>query len=265
MELHQRPEAAAQLAVLQWSLTGGFNEASTVARSYDGVLGAPVESPLWRGGGGHTFPFLLKTSARLPLPVSKQIHALVLKHGLHRDTTLPNANALVHVYSVARLMGVAWKVFDELPVRSMVVYTMMASGYAQNRRYKDAMGAFDDMLNEGFEPGAVVMASVLSTCARSESGGLRRGMAVPLEVILGMALVDVYAKNWTIKEAVTVFKGMPERHTATWNALIPALTHHGHGKDALAMFQQMRREGVLPNATTLVKDPWVECHWWLRQ
>ncbi|XP_044963111.1 pentatricopeptide repeat-containing protein At5g56310-like [Hordeum vulgare subsp. vulgare] len=219
--------------------------------------------------GRHTFPFLLKASARLPLPVSKQIHALVVKHGLNRDTYV--ANGLVRAYSVAGLIGVARKVFDELPLRSVVVYTTMVSGYAQNGRYQDAMGAFDEMLNEGFEPGAVVLASVLSACARSKSGGLvigrrvhdimeRRGMAAPVGVILGTALVDMYAKNGAIEEAVTVFKGMPERHTATWNALISGLAHHGHGKDALAMFQQMRREGVPPNATTLVGVLSAYCH-----
>ncbi|XP_037478581.1 pentatricopeptide repeat-containing protein At5g56310-like [Triticum dicoccoides] len=219
--------------------------------------------------GRHTFPFLLKASARLALPVSTQIHALVVKHGLDHDTYV--ANGLVRAYSVAGLIGVARKVFDELPERSVVVYTTMVSGYAQNGRYQDAMGAFDEMLNEGFEPGAVVLASVLSACARSESGGLvmgrrvhdimeRRGMAAPVGVILGTALVDMYGKNGAIEEAVAVFKGMPERHTATWNALISALAHHGHGKDALAMFEQMRQEGVPPNATTLVGVLSAYCH-----
>jgi hypothetical protein len=71
--------------------------------------------------GRHTFPFLLKASARLPLPVSRQVHALVVKHGLDRDTYV--ANGLVRAYSVAGSLRVARKVFDELPVRSAVVYS----------------------------------------------------------------------------------------------------------------------------------------------
>ncbi|XP_047044130.1 pentatricopeptide repeat-containing protein At5g56310-like [Lolium rigidum] len=219
--------------------------------------------------GRHTFPFLLKASARLPLPVSRQVHALVVKHGLDRDTYV--ANGLVRAYSVAGRVRAARQVFDELPERSTVVYTTMVSGYAQNSRYQEAMGMFDDMLDKGFEPGPVVLASVLSACARSESGGLvmgrrvhdimeRRGMAAPVGVILGTALVDMYAKNGAINEAVKVFKGMPQRHTATWNALISGLAHHGHGDDALAMFQQMRRVGVPPNATTLVGVLSAYCH-----
>lgn len=211
--------------------------------------------------GRHTFPFLLKASARLALPVSQQIHALVVKHGLHLDTYV--ANGLVRAYSVAGLIGVARKVFDGLPERSTVVYTTMVSGYTLNGCYEDAMGAFGEMINEGFEPGDVVLASVLSACARSESGGLvigrrvhniieMRGVEAPVGVILSTALVDMYAKNAAIEEAVTVFKGMPERRTATWNALISGLAHHGHGKYALVMFQQMLQEGVPPNATTFV-------------
>ncbi|CAM0954310.1 unnamed protein product [Alopecurus aequalis] len=219
--------------------------------------------------GRHTFPFLLKASARLPLPVSRQIHALVVKHGLDSDTYV--ANGLVRAYSVAGRLPAARKVFDGLPERSAVVYTTMVSGYAQNGRYEHAMGAFDAMLNEGFEPSPVALASVLSACARSESGGLvmgqrvhdimeRKGMAAPLGVILSTALVDMYAKNGAIDEAVAVFKGMPQRHTATWNALISGLAHHGHGKRALARFQQMQREGVPPNATTFVGVLSAHCH-----
>lgn len=160
---------------------------------------------------------------------------------------------------MAGLVRVARKVFDELPERSAVVHTNMVSGYAQDGRYEDAMWAFDAMVGEGFEPGGVALASVLSACARS--GGLEmgrrvhklmeeRGMMAPVGVILGTALVDMYAKNATIREAVKVFEGMPE-----WHTLISGLAHDGHGDEALAMFQRMRREGMPLNTTTLVGVP----------
>ncbi|KAF0895330.1 hypothetical protein E2562_012368 [Oryza meyeriana var. granulata] len=211
--------------------------------------------------GRHTFPFLLKASARLPLRASEQLHALAVRHGLERDAYV--ANGLVRAYSLAGLVPAARRVFDGLPERSAVVYTTMVTGYAQNGMHDDAMRAFEEMVGEGFEPRGAALASVLSACARSGSRGLEmgrrvhelmeaRGMTAPLGVILGTALVDMYAKTGAMEDATAVFHGMPERHTATWNALITGLTHHGHGERALATFHRMLREGVPPNAATLV-------------
>ncbi|XP_062198049.1 pentatricopeptide repeat-containing protein At5g56310-like [Phragmites australis] len=221
--------------------------------------------------GRHTFPFLLKAAARLPLPlpVAEQLHALAVRHGVHLDAYV--ANGLVRAYSVAGRLRAARRVFDELPERNVAVYTTMVSAYAQNGRHENAIGAFDEMVHEGFEPGGAALASVLSACARSASGGLEmgrrvhdlmeaRGMAAPLGVVLGTALVDMYAKNGAIRESVAVFDGMRERRAATWNALISGLAHHGHGERALAMFQRMQREGVPPNATTLVGALSACCH-----
>uniref|UniRef100_A0A0E0MFH0 Pentacotripeptide-repeat region of PRORP domain-containing protein n=1 Tax=Oryza punctata TaxID=4537 RepID=A0A0E0MFH0_ORYPU len=213
--------------------------------------------------GRHTFPFLLKASARLPLRASEQLHALSVRHGLERDAYV--ANGLLRAYSVAGLVPLARRVFDELPERSAVVCTTMVSGYAQNGMHEDAMRAFEEMVDDGLEPRGAALASVLSSCARSGSRGLemgrrvhelimeaRRVTAPVVGVILGTALVDMYAKTGAMEEAIAVFDGMPERCTATWNALITGLAHHGHGEVALATFHQMRRDGVLPNAATLV-------------
>uniref|UniRef100_A0A0D9XS39 Pentacotripeptide-repeat region of PRORP domain-containing protein n=1 Tax=Leersia perrieri TaxID=77586 RepID=A0A0D9XS39_9ORYZ len=213
--------------------------------------------------GRHTFPFLLKATSHLPIRATEQLHALAVRHGLDCDAHV--GNGLVRAYSVAGLVGVARKVFDGMPERSGVVYTSMVSAYAQNGMYEDAMVVFEEMVGvEGLELRGAAVASVLSACARS--GGSRglemgrrvhgmmeeRGMTAPVGVILGTALVDMYAKTGAMEEAMEVFDGMPERCTATWNALITGLARHGHGEGALSTFHRMRREGVPPNATTLV-------------
>ncbi|RLM70351.1 pentatricopeptide repeat-containing protein [Panicum miliaceum] len=220
--------------------------------------------------GQHTFSFLLKAAARLPhpLPVAGQLHALAFRHGVHLDAYV--ANGLVRAYSVAGRLGAARRVFDEVPERNANLYTTVVSAYAQNGRHEGAVAAFDEMVREGFEAGGATLSSVLFACARSASGGLQMGRRVhDLMVargmaegtILGTALVDMYAKNGAIEEAVVVFNRMPERCApATWNALISGLAHHGHGKRALEVFERMQQEGVLPNPITLVGALSACCH-----
>ncbi|KAL6659692.1 hypothetical protein ACP70R_002521 [Stipagrostis hirtigluma subsp. patula] len=246
-----------------------------LASSPDPAAAFPFFSRLRATGalapGRHTLPALLKAAARLPLPlrVSEQLHALAVRHGFHHDAYV--ANGLVRAYAVAGRLCAARRVFDEAPHRKANVYTTLVSAYAQSGRHGDAIAAFDEMVAAGFEPGGAALASVLSACARSASGGLQmgrrvhdlmeaRGMTAPVGAILGTALVDMYTKNGAIQEAVAVFDGMPERVPATWNALISGLAHHGHGERALAMFQRMLREGVRPNATTFVGALTACCH-----
>jgi pentatricopeptide repeat protein len=173
--------------------------------------------------------------------------------------------------TVGGRLGAARKVFDEVPERNANMYTTMVSAYRQNGRHQDAITAFDEMIQEEYEPSGPALASVLSVCARSASGGLdmgRRvhdimealGMMSPVDVVLGTALVDMYAKNGAIQGAVAVFDGMPVHHTATWNTLISVLAHHGQGELALDMFRWMQRERVLPNATTFVGALSACCH-----
>ncbi|CAM0150162.1 unnamed protein product [Urochloa decumbens] len=245
-----------------------------LASSPDPAAAFPFFSRLRATGalapGRHTFPFLLKAAARLPLvlPVAEQLHALAFRHGVHLDAYA--ANGLVRAYSVAGRLGDARRVFDAVPERNANLYTTVVSACAQNGRHEDAMAAFDEMVREGFEPGGAALSSVLSACARSASGGLEMGRRVhdlmlarggAEGVILSTALVDMYAKNGAIREAMAVFEGMTERRVpAMWNALISGLAHHGQGERALDVFRRMQREGVPPNATTLVGALSACCH-----
>ncbi|KAF8754823.1 hypothetical protein HU200_011440 [Digitaria exilis] len=256
--------AAAALALLS-SLTVAPNSfmlnttLRALASSPDPAAAFPFFSRLRATGalapGRHTFPFLLKAAARLSLPVAEQLHALAVRHGVHLDAYV--ANGLVRAYSVAGRVRAARRVFDEVPERNANLYTTVVSACAQNGRHEDAMAAFEEMVREGFEPGGAALSSVLSACARSASGGLEMGRrvhdlmaarGVAEGTILGTALVDMYAKNGAIREALAVFDGMPER------------PHHGHGNRALDVFRRMQQEGVSPNATTLVGALSACCH-----
>nr|CAB3489795.1 unnamed protein product [Digitaria exilis] len=258
--------AAAALALLS-SLTVAPNSfmlnttLRALASSPDPAAAFPFFSRLRATGalapGRHTFPFLLKAAARLSLPVAEQLHALAVRHGVHLDAYV--ANGLVRAYSVAGRVRAARRVFDEVPERNANLYTTVVSACAQNGRHEDAMAAFEEMVREGFEPGGAALSSVLSACARSASGGLEMGRrvhdlmaarGVAEGTILGTALVDMYAKNGAIREALAVFDGMPERR----------LAHHGHGNRALDVFRRMQQEGVSPNATTLVGALSACCH-----
>jgi len=146
----------------------------------------------------------------------------------------------------------------------------MICGYAQNFRSNEALKLFNEMVGAGFEPGGATLASVLSACARSgylEFGEMIhgfvkvKGVGLGDGVILGTALVYMYAKNGEIAKARRLFDEMPERNVVTWNAMICGLGAHGHVEDALGLFEKMKREKVVcPNGVTFVGVLSACCH-----
>ncbi|CAL9131616.1 unnamed protein product [Musa acuminata var. zebrina] len=216
--------------------------------------------------GKHTFPFLLKACACLPSPsIARQVHAHVLKRGFHVDPYV--VNGLVRCYGVHGHLGDARRLFDGLREKNLIVWTTMISSYAQNFCSNEALLLFDRMIGAGVEPCNATLASVLSACARS--GGLDLGQqihsfirekGIEVGVILGTALVDMYAKNGAITAALELFRQMPEKNTVTWNAVICGLAHHGLANAALDLFHQLEREQVQPNDVTFVGVLSACCH-----
>ncbi|XP_059451658.1 pentatricopeptide repeat-containing protein At5g56310-like isoform X1 [Corylus avellana] len=216
--------------------------------------------------GRHTFPFLLKACSRIfSLWLCKQVHTDVVKFGL--DLDLHAVNGLVRGYSVSSGLGDARLVFEECPDRNLSIWTTMIGGYEQNFCSNEALVLFDQMVAEGFEPNSVTLASVLSACARS--GCLELGerihaymkeKGIDIGVILGTALVHMYAKNGAILVAQILFESMCEKTVATWNAMICGLASHGHAEEALSLFWKLVKEQVVPNDITFVGVLSACCH-----
>ena len=67
---------------------------------------------------------------------------------------------------------------------------------------------------------------------------------------MGTALIDMYAKCGSIKDARLVFDQMSEKDVVSWTAMISGYSIHGHGEDALTLFYQMQHAGLKPDHIT---------------
>ncbi|KAF6150064.1 hypothetical protein GIB67_002846 [Kingdonia uniflora] len=216
--------------------------------------------------GKHTFPFVLKACTNCySLLAGKQIHTHVLKFGLELDLYV--INGLIRCYVVTGHLDVGRVLFEDAPERNLVIWTTMISGYAQNFCSNEALRLFHQMVAEGVEPNSATLASVLSVCARSGSldvGGqihvFIREKGIEVGLILGTALVDMYAKNGAISTARELFEEMPVKNTATWNAMICGLAVHGYVEEALELFGVLARERIRPNDVTFVGVLSACCH-----
>ncbi|XP_049933846.1 pentatricopeptide repeat-containing protein At1g08070, chloroplastic-like [Nymphaea colorata] len=165
-----------------------------------------------------TLQFLLKACSRSSsVWEAFQVHTVCLKLGFHSYTFLQNA--LVHLYSVCGQLGLARKVFDEIPQRDLVSYNCMVHGYAESGDMDAAFRLFEQI----HEP----------------------------NVITRTAMVVGYAATGDIESARKMFDEMPERDLASWNALITCYAKCGIPTEAIALFRQMQECGIRPNAVTI--------------
>ena len=146
-------------------------------------------------------------------------------------------------------MGDAERLFAGMPDRSVVSWTAMVSGYAQNGRHEETVRTFLDMWDgAGVRPNELTVSSVLPACAALGALALgrkvehyARGRGMLRNVYVANALVEMYAKCGSIHRAWKVFRGMgTQRDLCSWNSMIMAFAVHGLWTEALALFHKLR-------------------------
>ncbi|KAJ7550458.1 hypothetical protein O6H91_07G102400 [Diphasiastrum complanatum] len=187
----------------------------------------------------------------------KLLRAEIVKAGLMSDVVV--GNALIDMYAKCGSLGDAEEVFEKLPCRDVVSWNAMIAGYARNGKGEEAFNLYRKMRVNSFKPDRVTFVGILGACA--SLGALEKGKQVhgeaveaglECDVFVGTALVDMYAKCGSIVEASEVFKRMPRRDVASWNALIAGYAKLGNSEEALTLCEQMKSEGLkLDRATFL--------------
>ncbi|KAJ7564253.1 hypothetical protein O6H91_02G009700 [Diphasiastrum complanatum] len=205
-----------------------------------------------------TFVLLLKACASLAaLEQGKQLHSEIIKRGFQSDVVV--GNTLVHMYAKCGCTEHGRELFDNMSERDVVSWNAMIGGYAQNGLGKDALALYDQMKQEGMQSNNVTFILLLQACAslaaleqgkQLHSEIIKRGFQS--KVIVGNTLVDMYAKCGCTEDARELFDNMSERDVVSWSAMIAGYAQNGLGKEALALYEQMQREGTKPNEVTFI-------------
>ncbi|KAK3165314.1 hypothetical protein QOZ80_1AG0031690 [Eleusine coracana subsp. coracana] len=117
------------------------------------------------------------------------------------------------------------------------------------------------MMAHGAEPDRYTFPLALKAAAQAEPPGYtlrlqlhaaaaKRGLA--RHPFTESALISGYAKAGDLGAARRVFDENPHRGLGSWNAAISGLSQAGESKEALALFHDLRRGGVVPDDLTMV-------------
>ncbi|KAL4572883.1 hypothetical protein LXL04_019671 [Taraxacum kok-saghyz] len=223
------------------------------------------------------------------LKLTKQVHSQVLNAGFLSNIVL--CSSLINTYSKCNEIHNARKLFDEMPKRDVLAWTTIVSGYAKSGDMKtaselfnnmptknpvswtslisgysrngfphEALHLFTKMIKNKVTPNQFTFSSALCACSTLTSikngkqihGFLIKSHLTPNTIVLS-SLIDMYSKCGNLQLSQLVFNHVNDKHnTILWNTMISALSQHGHGKQAIALFTKMVKSKVKPDRITFV-------------
>ncbi|KAL0333852.1 UNVERIFIED_CONTAM: Pentatricopeptide repeat-containing protein, chloroplastic [Sesamum angustifolium] len=181
------------------------------------------------------------------ITICKQIHALIMKSGYQADNFI--LNSLVDSYGKCRQVHEAARVFEECPIDDLPSYTSIMTAYAQYGQGEEALKLYTKLLDMNLKPDSFVCSSLLNACANLsayEQGKQIHVHALKLgfmsDVFAGNSLVNMYAKCGSIEDTARAFSEVYDKTVVSWSAMIGGLAQHGHGKEALHLFDEMLKD-----------------------
>ncbi|XP_027060874.2 pentatricopeptide repeat-containing protein At5g16860 [Coffea arabica] len=204
------------------------------------------------------------------LDKGREIHCYSIKKMLNLDWNdleddLMTINGLIDMYAKCRSINVASRMFEAVGQsdRNVVTWTVMIGGHAQHGEANDALNLFSEMASNQKKllvPNAFTISCALVACARLNA--LRLGRQIHAYVLrnrfesamlfVANCLIDMYAKSGDVNAARVVFDTMGQRNIISWTTLMTGYGMHGFGKEALQVFDGMRRAGLPVDGVTFL-------------
>ncbi|GAA0151774.1 hypothetical protein LIER_37353 [Lithospermum erythrorhizon] len=133
------------------------------------------------------------------------------------------------------------------------------AGYVENERNEMALKLFSEMQASNCFPDIYTVGMILTACAKLasvERGKQVHSYAIKLgyeaDSFIGAALVDMYAKCGTIRDASLVHSLIKDLNLVTQNAMLTAYAMHGHGEEGIGFFRSLLLNGFRPDGVTFL-------------
>lgn len=174
-------------------------------------------------------------SSLVSLEEGRKTHALRIKLG-EDAADLCVDNALIDMYVKCGCMEGAMAVFRSMRGRSVISWTTMIMGFAQNGLPREALGAFKEMISERVEPNYITFICVLYACSQGGLveegweylGSMARDHGVEPGEDHYACMVGLLGRAGRIAEAEALIESMPFRAGAlVWQTLLAACRAHG--------------------------------------
>lgn len=163
----------------------------------------------------------------------REIHAYILRNRLSLNHYI--MNALVDMYVKCGVLVLARSLFDMIPAKDLVTWTIMIAGYGMHGFGGEAVATFKKMQHEGVEPDEVSFTCILYACSHSgliDEGWrfydiMKNDCKIEPKLDHYACMVDLLSRAGKLSAAYKFVKAMPIKPDATiWGALLRGCRIH---------------------------------------
>eukprot|EP00250_Pteridium_aquilinum_P007080 c16874_g1_i1 orf=453-2597(+) len=184
------------------------------------------------------------------------VHSHAIISGLESEVFV--GSTLIDMYVKCRRLEEALAVFHGMPTHNVVTWSTLIAGYVQQECPEAALHLFMQMEQQSLQPNAFTFVAMLKACATLgavEEGRLIHNKVMEkgldADIVVGSAIVDMYAKSGNLEEAHAMFGRMEKLDVVAWSALISGHAQHGQCQEALQLFWENLNKGMLPDNVAL--------------
>lgn len=172
------------------------------------------------------------------------IYGSVMKLGFGSEVSI--VTALVGYYSDYH-MEIVWKIFNQTPIKDLVLWSAMVSACVKSGQYAEAFKIFRAMQYDGVQPNHVSIVSILPACAnvgallfgKEIHGFCIRKMFYPLTNVQN-SLVDMYAKCRNLRASMLVFDQILEKDLISWTTMVRGCIENDCPRNAFIVFSELQ-------------------------
>lgn len=184
------------------------------------------------------------------------MHAAAIKCGLQFN--LPVMNSILDMYCRCSCLVEARKCFHDMGEKDLITWNTLIAGLERTDP-SESLRIFSQMNPQGFIPNRFTFTSITAacgnlavlTCGLQVHGAIvRRGLEG--DMALANAFIDMYAKCGSIYASRKIFNAMPHRDLLSWTSMMIGYGAHGHGREAVELFDEMVRSGIRPDRIVFV-------------
>ncbi|KAJ8568786.1 hypothetical protein K7X08_032417 [Anisodus acutangulus] len=184
-------------------------------------------------------------------------HGLLIKNGFLGSDII--RTSLIDMYFKCGKVRLAYRVFEEVEERDVVMWGAMIAGFAHNKLQREALEYTRLMIKEGLEVNSVILTTILPVIGEAWASKLGKEVHAYViktkeyskQLFIQSGLVDMYSKCGDIVSGRKVFYGSKERNAISWTALISGYILNGRLEQALRSIVWMQQEGFKPDLVTV--------------
>ncbi|MCO5585993.1 hypothetical protein L7F22_039930 [Adiantum nelumboides] len=180
------------------------------------------------------------------------IHSLIIAEGFEQNIII--GSSLVDMYTKCGDLEGACSLVNKRNKHDVVTWSALITGFVQHGDGQEALECFKIMQSKGIQPTAYTIVGVLKACSlvvaleqakQIHEYTICRGLE--LDSVIGGALVDMYARCGSLKDACSVFHSLESPDIISWGTMISSFAQHNDYESAIECFHSMEEHGLLPN------------------